>query len=176
MKDGARVAGGDLCRRQKRRQSCGSPVATSVANATEATTEPGGENGRRECAHTLLKCGEAATDNSALRIPNYALKRSAKLQFNFKKGRGPVSGIAAKISGFAYAASCRAVSAQGPLLYHIAFSRRCQTECFGGAVNTLFRLFRRFFAFVGLILRKKPISRFAKRRDRCKMEFPDPGR
>jgi hypothetical protein len=32
------------------------------------------------CAHTPLKCGEAATDNSAFRIPNYALKRSVKLQ------------------------------------------------------------------------------------------------
>jgi hypothetical protein len=29
----------------------------------------------------ILKCGEAATDNSAFRIPNYALERSDKLQF-----------------------------------------------------------------------------------------------
>ena len=41
----ARVSGGDLCRRQKRRPSCGCPVDTS---RSEATTEAGAENGRRE--------------------------------------------------------------------------------------------------------------------------------
>ena len=32
----------------------------------------------------LIKCGEAATDNSAFRIPNYAFERSDKLRFSHK--------------------------------------------------------------------------------------------